>query len=375
MYLSSRHAASLHHQDVAGTEWPMFGAVFYLVTAEELHRRGAIDATRGRVRQAVDRAVEIVASPDTATWVITKWGPSYLERENVFYRMLLIMGFAAYDSMTGDQRYQATMTEQRTSLARELMAAPFHVLDDYPGECYPNDVLWAVAAIQRASRLSGTNSDDLVAAIMTAMNGPLKAQEGMPAFQVDARSGALLQGARGCGNSGILPFAAELDVDKAVKWYRAYEKGFWKDTGWAVGFTEEPHGTAQDFMDVDSGPVVFGFGSVASAFGIGAAKSVGRFDHAAPLTMEAVAAAWPTPFGMILPGAMGYLAADSWSLGEVALLYTMTRPVFTEETVPFTGRTPLMVWLLFIVYAGLGILVIRARIRFLIAACRKTPGT
>ena len=67
---------------------------------------------------------------------------------------------------------------------------------------------------------------------------------------------------------------------------RRLRKGFWKDTGWIAGFTEMPRESQAEFMDVDSGPVLFGIGSVASAFGIGAAKTAGRIDHAAPLTMR-----------------------------------------------------------------------------------------
>jgi hypothetical protein len=101
---------------------------------------------------------------------------------------------------------------------------------------------------------------------------------------------------------------------------------------WLVGFTEMPRGSREDLMDVDSGPVFCEFGSVASAFGIGAAKAVGRFDHAAPLTLEAGAGAWPTPFGMLIPGFMGRVAVDSWSLGEVALHFSMTRPTYLDES-------------------------------------------
>ena len=116
-------------------------------------------------------------------------------------------------------------------------------------------------------------------------------------------------------------------------------------------------------MDVDSGPVLCGVGSVASAFGIGAAKTVGRIDHAAPLTMEAVACSWPTPFGLLIPGLMGRLAAKSWSLGEVALLFSMTRPTLAAETVPFEGHTPSIVWILLAVYAGAGVFFIWFEIR------------
>ena len=100
-YLDTNYAKSLYHDDIPATEWPMFGSVFFLVTAEDLQAHGKIDATQGTVREAVEKAAEIVASPVTATWVKTKWGDGYLERENVFYRMLLILGLSSYEQDHG----------------------------------------------------------------------------------------------------------------------------------------------------------------------------------------------------------------------------------------------------------------------------------
>ena len=362
-YLGTRQAATFHPDDVASTEWPMFGSVFFLATAENLHLQGRIDASRGTLRQAVDKAADLVVSPVTATWVRTKWGESYLDRENVFYRMLLILGLSSYERITGDPRHHDRMSAQRSSLANELSAAPLHLLDDYPGECYPNDILWAVAAIQRAARLDHTHHDELARGLMADFNGPVRAPEGLPAFQMDSRSGRILQNARGCGNSGILVFAGELDPVIADQWYRAFAAHFWKDTGWIAGFSEMPHGSFPKFMDVDSGPVIFGFGSVASAFGIGAAKATGRLDHSVPMTLEAVACAWPTPFGGLIPGILGRVAADAGCLGEVALLFSMTRPLRGLEVVPFVGHFPGTVWLLLCTYASIGFLLIALEIR------------
>ena len=77
-YLKTNYAASLHHDEIAPTEWPMFGSAFFLVTADDLQQQGKIDARAGVVRQAVEKAAQIVASPVTATWVRTKWGDTYL---------------------------------------------------------------------------------------------------------------------------------------------------------------------------------------------------------------------------------------------------------------------------------------------------------
>ncbi len=172
------------------------------------------------------------------------------------------------------------MSRQQATLADELAKAKLHLRDDYPGECYPADMLWARGGDSaRRSARRHANHDELAKGLIAAFDGPLKAAEGLPAFQADSRSGTILQGGRGCGNSGILLFAAELDPAMSPPAGTAnYEEGFWKDTGWMAGFTEKPRDSHDGFMDVDSGPVVSGFGSVASAFGIGARQN-GRPDR------------------------------------------------------------------------------------------------
>lgn len=366
-FLAEQRAAATDPDHVAGTEWPMFGSVFLLLTAEELQRQGQIEAAHGDLRQAVDLARAVVIAPETATWVKAKWGDGYLEKENIFYRMLLLMGLTSYARITGDLQDRDLISRQRESMAEELRQAPYHVRDDYPGECYPVDVLWAVAALQRAAELEGTNHQALADQLIAAYDGPLKAPDGLPAYQVDAPTGYRLQSSRGCGNSGLLLFASDLNHDSAARWYQAYASNFWKDTGWLAGFTEMPREANTSLSDVDSGIVINGIGSVASAFGIGAAKRAGRLDHVLTLTREAVACSWPTPFGFLTPGLLGKFAVDGWCLGELALLFSMTRPLGTPPAyaVPSTPGMPGVVWLLWAFYTGGGAWFVVREVRHL----------
>ena len=64
---------------------------------------------------------------------------------------------------------------------------------------------------------------------------------------------------------------------------------------------------------------------------------------------------------------MGRLAVKSWSLGEVALLFSMTRPTLAAETVPFEGHTPLIVWVLLVGYTGAGLFSSGLRFGVLVA--------
>lgn len=352
-YLSTRRAATVQQEDVAATEWPLFGSVFFILSAEELVHSGELPLTN-ELRASLMRASSLIADPVSGTWVQQKWGPGYLEKENVFYRMLVMLGLNSYANITGDRQYAALVEKHAIGLRRELASAPYHVLDDYPGECYPSDVLWATAAIARVAAVPQQERDQLSYDVMSTLAGTLSDQDGLPPMLVDSRKGTVTQGARGCSTSGLLSFAYELDPRTAEDWYARYEEHYWESGHFVVGFREHVRGSEKSFSDVDSGPIVFGVGTVASLFGIGAARSAGRYDHAAPLTMEAVAATWPTPFGLLVPGVMGWAATDSWCLGETALLFAMTRPNRSDRSIAFTGSPPLAVRGFIFLYGALG---------------------
>jgi hypothetical protein len=356
-YGKTQRAASIASGDVAATEWPMFGSAFFILSAEGLLESGEIALTDDLRKTLRDTAL-LIANPTTGTWVQRKWGSTYLEKEDVFYRMLLILGLGTYQKVTGDRQFAPTVLDQARGLSRELETAPYHLLDDYPGECYPTDVLWAALAITRVTELPKGEREHLAQSVTTALAERFSDAQGLPAMRVDSRTGQILQAARGCSTSGILCFAYELAPEVASDWFGRYLRYNWLDNGWIAGFREHPIGAKEGFSDVDSGPILFGVGTVASVFGIGAARAAGRFDIAARLTMEAVAAAWPTPFGLLVPGIMGWVAADGWSLGETAFLFALTRPNYRTSEVSLTARPPFVVYAFIAIYSALGIVLV-----------------
>jgi len=369
-YLATQRATTVHSEDVAATEWPMFGSVFFLLSAEELVRVNSIQLT-AELRASLRLAAEVIADEASGTWVKKKWGPHYLDKENVFYRMLVMLGLRAYAGITGDMQYAAIVERHAIGLMQELEAAPYHVLDDYPGECYPTDVVWATAAIGRIETIPKPDRERLARDVTASLMGTLSDRHGLPATLVDSRNGTLRQPARGCAVSGILSFAHELSPEAAEVWYQRYADQYWVENRWRAGFREHAVDSAAQFADVDSGPILFDVGTAASLFGIGAARVAGRFDHAAPLTMEAVAAAWPTPFGMLVPGIMGWAATDSWCLGETAFLFAMTRPNHGVRTTPFAGNPPLSVIGIILLYVALGAALFTREWRFWRSRLRK----
>ncbi|HWQ45878.1 MAG TPA: hypothetical protein VN376_03365 [Longilinea sp.] len=362
--VSSGRASELDTSDISGTEWPVFSSVFYLWTTEALQEAWEEDpsladsAPAVYARGAIEAVTALVADPNHAAWVVQHWGEDYLDHENLFYRMLLISGLTSYQTLLGEDTYETTLRQQVESLADEIDASPYGLLDDYPGECYPVDILPAIAAIQRADEVLGTDHSAFVIRSLRAFEDTrLDPATGLPAYRCDSFTGEGLGSARGVGISYMLIWAPELWPETAQEWYHLYEEQFWQESWLAVGFREFPIQypyTVSPMGDVDSGPIPFGFGTAASAFGIGAARANGDFERAYPLSAEALVLAWPLPDGTLLMPRLLSNLTDAPFTGEAALLFTLTRGSAADNT---QGRPslPFSVYLGLCIYAGIAV--------------------
>jgi hypothetical protein len=103
--VASGEAEQMNIEDISGTEWPLFGSVFYLWASESLQQAWEKDKSYSRVapnvyaKRAIEAAAALVADPGHAAWVKEHWGDEYLHRENIFYRMLLIGGLTSYQKL------------------------------------------------------------------------------------------------------------------------------------------------------------------------------------------------------------------------------------------------------------------------------------
>jgi len=184
-------------------------------------------------------------------------------------------------------------------------------------------------------------------------------------YFADASLGEPLGTSHGCGNSYVSLFAPEIWPEQARKWYDLYSQYFWQQTWTCAGFQEFPNdlpGNDWD-LDVDSGLVLKGFGCAACAFGVGAARVNGHFDHAYPLTAEMLVTSWPLPNGMRLLPRLFSNATDAPYLGEAAILFNLTR--LPAEGVPIQtgGSLPGFVLIFLTLQIGFGLLLLVAAIR------------
>lgn len=380
--LSSSRAAALELDDISGTEWPLFSSVFYLWATEALQEQWEAGPRQGQAPAALAadtiRSIgELIADPGQADWVRRHWGDDYLKQKNLFYRMLLIAGLDSYERLSGDQQFRQLLVTQSDSLAFELAASPFGVLEDYPHQSYTVDVLLAYAAIARAhQRLDRLDQDWLREAQRAFSNNYLDKPRGLPAYAVNAETGRTNDWARGVGISMMLCHASHWWPELADLWYPRYVDQYWQERAGLVGFREFPANADPriDWMiEVDAGPVVAGFGVAANGFGLGAVRTHGDMDRAFQLSALGVLAAWPLPDGTLLFPRLLSNLIDAPYTGEAALLYAVTRTPTSPTATAETG-VPLLVWVALATAGGTGLglpwLAVRRLRRALSAAQR-----
>jgi hypothetical protein len=101
--------------------------------------------------------------------------------------------------------------------------------------------------------------------------------------------------------------------------------------------------------------VLDGFGTAANAFGVGAARRNGRFDHSYTLSTQMVAASWPLPGGTLLAPRLMSHAADAPYLGESGIMYFLTVQPAPGVTVVRGGHWSGLVYITLLLYFGLGL--------------------
>ena len=143
--IASNRGLELSTENISGTEWPLFGSVFYLWATEALQddwdaNKPKFTAPNVYAKDAIEAATALVIDPNQAGWVKQHYGTNYLTQENTFYRMLVIAALTSHARLTGDKSHLEMLRGQVESLSAEIAASPHGLLEDYPGECYsPKD--------------------------------------------------------------------------------------------------------------------------------------------------------------------------------------------------------------------------------------------
>ncbi|RYD39437.1 MAG: hypothetical protein EOP85_15940, partial [Verrucomicrobiaceae bacterium] len=240
--IESKVASTLNRFQITATESPVYGAFFYLQAVERLQEQWLADPSLSKEAPAVTGADAIEASlrimldPDHAHWIRAYWGEDHMTEENCFYRMLVIGCITSHHNLTKETRHLPLLKTTVEDLVKEIDSSSTGLIDDYPDQCFPCDVVCCIAMIEHASKALGEDRSGWAKQAMTRVmeNFP----SGLPPYMAHAPTGAAQEPSRGCTNGFFFTYSAGLAPDDSPVWYRAYVDEFWQENLLAAGWRE-----------------------------------------------------------------------------------------------------------------------------------------
>jgi hypothetical protein len=162
------------------------------------------------------------------------------------------------------------------ALAARTLREPTRHVPSYPTTRlrWPADQTATLAAVSRYDRAHGTRlADRPVDAWRTyVLARAMDAKLGLPWSEATGR-GKGARSPRGCALSWQTRYLREVDPALAARWWKRYREHYLVDRVALVGFREWPPGVAHP-ADDDSGPIVNGVGTAATALAIPAARAM-----------------------------------------------------------------------------------------------------
>jgi hypothetical protein len=206
----------------------------------------------------------------------------------------LILGAADTVRPCADEKEHG---EIATALAGRSLREPTAHVPSFPGTAFrwPADQTATLASLVRFDRAHAAHLADepvrrwRVLVLEKAMDHDL----GLPWSEVTGKAKGA-RDPRGCALSWQTRYLNEIDPALAGQWWDRYKHAYLVDDLLLVGFREWPVGRERP-ADVDSGPIVRGVGSAATALAISAARAMG--DNLLARRLEATASFVETAAG------------------------------------------------------------------------------
>lgn len=273
----------------------------------------------GRMAVALDRVLE----PEVAGFDRDAWGEGPLDRledgdGHVAYLGYTNLALSLHRVVDPASRHAALNDRITAALARRVARHAPGLVETYPGERYPVDNTAAVASIGLHARATG--GDDALVARWSAIARERWVDPGTGLLiQAVAADGAAIDAPRGSGTLLASYFLAWADPALSRElWLAARDELGGDVLGFGV-MREYPRGVF-GLGDIDSGPVVFGWGVSATGFALGPARRYGDRDRF--LALGSTATLFGAPYTD--SGRRGFVTGGP--LGDAILLAMVTAP-------------------------------------------------
>jgi hypothetical protein len=259
-------------KNIPEAEWPFMGFCYFGYSCASLARFDP--PFRDEALSEMRWLIDALQTPRMSGFIAPHLGkPFSAERINAsaFVHGHFLNLAVRYREVSGDKRYDALIHRVAEALSEAYAKTEQGVLKSYRDMWWTTDNFPALSALSRYDRIFGRHLADVRVRFLKNLKAYyLDQKTGMYCTYVDPTNRRQLQGPRGISQMYGLHFLKDFDADFAAHQYEQARKYLVRPVLGLVAVREFPEGV-KETPDVDSGPVLFGFGPSASGFGIAAA--------------------------------------------------------------------------------------------------------
>jgi hypothetical protein len=226
---------------------------------------------------AMERCLDAMLERSVRSFDTEAWHADALEESagHVGFLGYAALPLALHEVLRPGSRFASQESAMVGALVRRIDASPAGLVETYPGETYPVDNAAALAAIALHHRARHAPPPAALERGIEALKRTVDPRSGLMAQAVTA-TGVVRDAPRASGTALASYFLSFADGPLSRALFIATSRQFRTVLGFG-GILEVPRGSAAA-EDIDSGPVVLGFGVSASGFALGASRVHGDFD-------------------------------------------------------------------------------------------------
>jgi hypothetical protein len=234
-------------------------------------------ATRNRA--LVEKAVDEILTRESRAFEVEAWGTDPIDSlardhgHNAYLGYLNLL-LSLERRVWPDNKHAALNDAITASLARRLSRSSTGLLESYPGEVYPIDNTAAFGSIGLYDKATGAHHETLLAKLFSQLDAKYTdPRTGMLYQLVDPATGAPIDRPRASGTALAAYFVSFASEARA----RKLDEALAANTDAVLGFgaVKEYGPGVSGAGDIDSGPLIFGFGVTATGFSLATSRIAG----------------------------------------------------------------------------------------------------
>lgn len=236
-------------------------------------------ASHGENIERMEHCLDALGRESLRNFDRAAWGDDAIETLETGHGHLAYLGYAAvayslHRRVKPISKYSALEERMISAIEKRVMDSPIGFVETYPNEIYPVDNATALAALALHAKALGQEPSPAQIKLSAALRGAIDPQTKLLYQSVNADA-SMKDSPRASGTALAAYLVSYVDPSLSRELFRALEKGQFRTVLGFGAMMEYPVTKKDGKGDIDSGPVVLGFGVSATGFALGASRANG----------------------------------------------------------------------------------------------------